>query len=124
MICHQSRVEAGTPQEFWLEKWSQLAREQGTRVLADLRSGVTRSIEALGRGFIAHPRNDVLREKLHSGQLYTQNYYRQLLRIVYRMLFLFVAEDRQLLDCRVTWLAYAQGNPSQVPRTTSTPFAT
>lgn len=97
MICHQSRIEAETPQEFWLETWSQLAREQGTRVLADLRNGVTQSIEALGRGFIAHPRNDVLRESLHSGQLDTQDYYRQLLRIVYRLLFLFVAEDRKLL---------------------------
>ena len=97
MLCHQSRVEADKPQEFWLEKWSQLAREQGTRVLADLRNGVAKAIEALGRGFIAHPRNDKLREKLHSGQLDTQEYYRQLLRIIYRLLFLFVAEDRRLL---------------------------
>lgn len=97
LLCHQSRIEAEKPSDFPLETWSQLAREQGTRVLADLRNGVARAIEALGRGFIAHPRNDRLREKLHSGQLDTQEYYRQLLRIVYRLLFLFVAEDRKLL---------------------------
>ena len=97
MLCHQSRIEADKPQDSWLEKWSQLAREQGTRVLSHLRSGVARAIEALGRGFLAHPRNDRLRERLQSGQLDTQEYYRQLLRIVYRLLFLFVAEDRGLL---------------------------
>ena len=97
MLCHQSRIEGDKPQDGWLEKWSQLARDLGTRVLSDLRSGVAEAIAALGRGFLAHPRNDRLREKLQSGQLNTQDYYRQLLRIVYRLLFLFVAEDRGLL---------------------------
>ena len=97
MLCHQSRVEGDKPQDFWLEKWSQLAREQGTRVLSDLRDGVAKAIEALGRGFIAHPRNDWLRQQLQDGQLDKQEYYRQVLRIVYRLLFLFVAEDRGLL---------------------------
>lgn len=97
LLCHQSRVETDKPEECWLEKWSGLAREQGTRVLNDLRIGVQNAIEALGRGFIGHPRNDRLREKLRSGSLTTEDYYRQLLRTVYRLLFLFVAEDRELL---------------------------
>jgi len=97
LLCHQSRVEADQPEQCWLEKWSQLAREQGTRILKDLRGGVEKSIEALGQGFISHPRNDQLREKLQSGELTKDDYYRQLLRIVYRLLFLFVAEDRELL---------------------------
>jgi len=97
MLCHQSRVEAEKPSDCWLEKWSHLARERGTRVLADLRTGVQKAIEALGRGFISHPRNDALRNKLRAGTLATQDCYRQLLRIVYRLLFLFVAEDRGLL---------------------------
>ncbi|HIQ23227.1 MAG TPA: hypothetical protein EYH34_18540, partial [Planctomycetes bacterium] len=97
MVCHQSRVEADKPQDFWLEKWSSLAREHGTRVLAHLRDGVAQAIEALGAGFIAYPRNDHLRQKLQSGALDAREYYRQILRIVYRLLFLFVAEDRELL---------------------------
>ncbi|MCA9249523.1 MAG: N-6 DNA methylase [Phycisphaerales bacterium] len=97
LLCHQSRVESDKPKECWLEKWSNLAREQGTRVLNDLRIGVQDAIEALGRGFIGHPRNDRLRDKLRSGDLSTEDYYRQLLRTVYRLLFLFVAEDRELL---------------------------
>src|SRR5262249_49956366 len=54
-------------------------------------------IEALGKGFLAHPANSELRKKLRMGDLSIQDYYRQLLRLVYRLLFLFVAEDRGLL---------------------------
>lgn len=97
LLCHQSRLEAEKPEECWLEKWSKVAHDQGTRILSDLRVGVTQSIEALGTGFISHRKNDHLRRKLESGELSTQDYYRQLLRIVYRMLFLFVAEERSLL---------------------------
>lgn len=97
LLCHESRLEADKPEDYWLEKWSKIAQEQGTRVLSDLRTGVTRSIEALGTGFISHRKNDQLRQRLESGQLTTQDFYRQLLRLVYRLLFLFVAEDRGLL---------------------------
>ncbi len=97
LVCHQSRLEGDKPEDCWLEKWSKLAQEQGTRILEDLRIGVQKAIEALGRGFISHPRNDGLIARLQSGTLSTQDYYRQILRIVYRLLFLFVAEDRGLL---------------------------
>ena len=97
LLCHQSRVESDKAVDCWLEKWSKLARDQGTRVLNELRVGVQKAIEALGRGFIGHPRNDHLREKFRTGSLTTDEFYRQLLRIVYRVLFLFVAEDRKLL---------------------------
>ncbi len=97
LLCHQSRVEAEKLEDFWLEKWSRTAQEQGTRALDTLRDGVQQAIEALGRGFLSHPANRPLREKLQAGALNEQDYYRQLLRLVYRLLFLFVAEDRELL---------------------------
>src|SRR5262249_26956475 len=50
-----------------------------------------------GRGFLEHPANKALIEKLRTGTLDKQDYYRQLLRTVYRLIFLFVAEDRDLL---------------------------
>jgi hypothetical protein len=97
LLCHQSRVEAARPEECWLERWARAAQEQGTRVLEDLRLGVEHAINALGTGFLAHRENAVLRDRLRTGELDRQEYYRQLLRVVYRMLFLFVAEDRGLL---------------------------
>jgi len=62
-----------------------------------LRAGVEQAINALGSGFLAHLANAKLKEILRSGGLSGQDYYRQLLRLVYRLLFLFVAEDRDLL---------------------------
>lgn len=97
LLLHQSRVETPKADDCWLEAWSKLARESGTRILKQLRESVRTAIEALGQGFVSHVQNDALREKLRSGTLSRDDYYRQLLRIVYRLLFLFVAEDRDLL---------------------------
>jgi Eco57I restriction-modification methylase len=97
LVCHESRVEGDKPHECWLEHWSQEAVKQGTRALNGLRTGVEAAISALGGGFLAHPANVELREGLRSGELDKQDYYRELLRLVYRLLFLLVAEDRSLL---------------------------
>src|SRR5207249_9770944 len=92
LLCHQSRVEAEKPEECWLEKWSRTAHEQGTRALDQLRNGVEKAITALGSGFLAHAANNALRERLCSGELNDQDYYRQILRFVYRLLVLLVAD--------------------------------
>jgi hypothetical protein len=97
LTCHVSRLEAERPHERWLERWSHEAEKQGTRALDNLRDGVERAIEALGAGFLAHRANDVLRAKLKSGDLSPHDFYRELLRLVYRLLFLLAAEDRGLL---------------------------
>jgi hypothetical protein len=97
LTCHQSRIEADDPAATWLERWTAAAAEAGTRARDELRSGVEAAIEALGAGFVAHTSNIALKERLRSGELSTFDYYRQLLRLIYRLLFLFVAEDRNLL---------------------------
>ena len=97
LVCHQSRLEGDKPEAQWLERWASIAQEQGTRALEGLRSGVKEAIIALGQGFLAHPANQALRQKLKSGKLSRQQYFRQLLRLVYRLIFLFVAEERDLL---------------------------
>lgn len=97
LLCHQSRVEAERPDECYLEQWSKTAQEQGTRVREQLRDGVQTAIEKLGSGFLSHRANRELRARLKSGELDKQHYYHQILRTVYRLLFLFAAEDRGLL---------------------------
>ena len=97
LLCHQSRVEADRPSDCWLEQWMKEAEDRGTRALEQLRGGVEAAITALGVGFLEHSANGALRAKLRDGRLDKQNYYRQLLRIIYRLLFMFVAEDRDLL---------------------------
>ena len=99
LVCHQSRAESREQraESCWLEVWSKAAQERGTRALEGLRGGVEKAIEALGKGFIGHPANGSLRSAMKSGEVSTLDLYRQLLRLVYRLIFLFVAEDRQLL---------------------------
>jgi len=97
LLLHQSRIEAETPEKCWLERWAQEAQKQGTRALDQLRGGVEQAIAALGQGFIAHPKNQKLRKRLQEGRLSRYTFFQQLLRLVYRLIFLFVAEDRNLL---------------------------
>jgi len=99
LVCHQSRVEADEPEDCWLEQWFAVSREEGVRALDKLRTGVEQAIEAFGTGFLSHRANTRLREALQAGELDKQEYYRQVLRLVYRLIFLFVAEERgALLD--------------------------
>ncbi len=97
LLCHESRVAADRPEDCWLERWSRLAHEGGARALESLRAGVEGAIRSIGAGFLAHPGNTGLRRRLKSGDLDRHDYYRQILRFVYRLIFVFVAEDRGLL---------------------------
>ncbi len=94
-ILHRSRFDGDRPADCLLERWTKKAADDGTRALDQLRGGVERAIEKLGAGFLAHPANRELRDALVAGSLLRQDYYRQLLRLVYRLMFLFTAEDRR-----------------------------
>lgn len=97
LVCHKTRFQADKPVHCRLEQWSHTAADNGTRALDQLRNGVEAAISALGRGYLSHADNRALRERLRSAELSDQDYYRQLLRMVYRLIFIFVAEDRDLL---------------------------
>lgn len=104
LVCHVTRfkppIETGGDdgsKACWLEQWSDTAKTEGVRVLDELRRGVEAAIEALGSGLLT-PANLVLRERIRDGELTTQEFQRQLLRLVYRLLFLLVAESRDLLN--------------------------
>ncbi|MFD6127716.1 Eco57I restriction-modification methylase domain-containing protein [Streptomyces diastaticus] len=96
-VLHASRfmvAEGAAASGCWLEKWRTVAIESGSRALDHFRDGVQAALTVLGTGFLSHPHNDKLREHLDVHAFQTA-----LLRLVYRMIFLFVAEDRgALLD--------------------------
>ncbi|MBN1616064.1 MAG: N-6 DNA methylase [Spirochaetales bacterium] len=79
--------------------WRAEGLESGTRVRDGLRDGVTRALIALGSGFLSgeSAANAALREVLNDGSLSRDEFYRELLRLVYRFLFLFTIEERNLL---------------------------
>ncbi|MEV5550616.1 DNA methyltransferase [Streptomyces sp. NPDC052309] len=94
-LLHVSRFEVAedaAPSTCRLEEWRTEAIAQGTRALDQLRKGVQRAITTLGTGFLKHPDNRGLRESLE-----VKTFHYALLRLVYRLLFLFVAEDREVL---------------------------
>jgi hypothetical protein len=100
LSLHASRFDVpanGQPHQCIIEQWHVEGTTVGTRVLGELSKGVREAIEALGRGFLARPANTKLQQALASGELGKQEYYRQLLRLVYRFVFLFVAESRDLI---------------------------
>jgi hypothetical protein len=102
LTCHQSRFVAhgdGGPASCYLEQWQNAAAEQGQRALNQLRDGVQKAISILGTGFLSHPDNPQLRNRIDPGvgDLKLDDLNRALLRMIYRLLFWFVAEDRGAL---------------------------
>ncbi len=99
LMSHSTRFAPqadGRPESCWLEQWTKIADEEGTRALGDLRAGVEKALQIFGEAFVSHPRNTALREALRGQKLSLSDFHGQLLRLVYRLIFLFVAEDRTL----------------------------
>lgn len=99
-LIHSSRVNV------W-EAWRQEGITNGTRVREGLRDGVTNALLHLGAGFLQTEGegNNALLNALKDGKradgvTYTQmDFYKALLREVYRFLFLSTIEERNLLFC-------------------------
>ena len=98
-LLHVSRmplkIDGGA--ESIIEKYHQEGLEAGSTIRSKLGSAVKETIKALANGFINHPDNEIIRVALQQGQLDADEYYRQQLRIIYRLLFLFVIEERNLV---------------------------
>ena len=98
------------PEQCPLEQYYQQGVEQGGRVRDKLRDGVEKALDLLANGFLRHPNNSDLCEKLaqentpRSSTLPAGQFYSDLLRVIYRFLFLLVSEDRGLISTSKTYL--------------------
>ena len=99
LLAHESRFgRAGDPPGTCpLEAWREAGRQEGTRARDKLSGGFRQALEILGQGFLAHAANRKLRSALHAGDLTKERYFGQLLRLVYRLVFLLTVEERNLL---------------------------
>jgi len=99
LLVHASRFgAAGTPAaDCALERWRDAGAKEGLAARDRLRDGVEAAILALGNGFLSHPANAALATKLQTGGLALADYFGELLRLVYRLIFLLAAEERGLL---------------------------
>ncbi len=101
-IFHASRAALRTEEDathcLW-ELWRKELEDQGTRARDGLRDGVERALCALGTGFLRGKGagNETLRETLRMGRLDANGFYQELMRTVYRLIFLSVTEDRDLI---------------------------
>lgn len=98
-LFHRTRLPEGMDDadKCLLEFYHQQTLQQGGRVRDRLRDGVEQALQLLGTGFLQHPKNQDLRDKIVGGELTDKDYYRQLLLLIYRLLFLMVAESRNIL---------------------------
>jgi hypothetical protein len=91
-LLHRTRLpkEAATAHEAPVERYHQMAVEQGERARERLREAVEALLQDLGTGFLQGPSGEALKED-------PKALYEDLLRLTYRLLFLLVAEARGLL---------------------------
>lgn len=96
-LIHRTRFgAAGTPAtDCVLERWRDAGAREGEAARERLASQVEVALKVLGSGFLEA--NPDLAARLRSGQVNLTEWFNELLRLVYRLIFLMVAEDRNLL---------------------------
>ena len=80
-----------------IDKYYQDSIETGNRIRDGLSQAVKESLVALGNGLLQQPENEQLRQWIADGKLTAFNFNHQLLRLIYRLLFLMVTEERDLI---------------------------
>ncbi len=98
-LLHASRLPLAEESnaESWIERYHQDSLDSGARIREGLSLAVEQAIRDFGSGFLAHPKNDSLRKAIADGRLAPEDYYKDLLRLIYRLLFLMVIEERDLV---------------------------
>ncbi|MGE0356581.1 MAG: type IIL restriction-modification enzyme MmeI [Burkholderiales bacterium] len=98
-LLHATRLPASreAAAESLIERYHQDSLDSGSRIRDGLSRAVERAIRDFANGFLAHPANEALRNAAASGELKPEVYYQHLLRLIYRLLFLMVIEERGLV---------------------------
>ncbi|MFN3252316.1 Eco57I restriction-modification methylase domain-containing protein [Roseibium album] len=97
LLIHRSRfgVEDAPATDCALERWRDAGSREGEAARERLADQVKEALRLLGSGFLEA--NPDLANKLQSGEVNRTEWFNELLRLVYRLIFLMVAEDRNLL---------------------------
>ncbi len=97
LLIHRSRFgsEGAPATDCALERWRETGSKEGEVARDRLAVQVEIALKVLGSGFLEA--NPDLATKLKSGEVNLTEWFNELLRLVYRLIFLMVAEDRNLL---------------------------
>jgi hypothetical protein len=96
LLLHRTRF-GDNDADCLLERWREEGAKAGAVARDKLRIGVEAALRLLGQGFVEHPANQALAIRLTSGDLPLPDFFGLLLHLVYRLIFLLSAEDRDLL---------------------------
>lgn len=108
-LMHATRMplNADQTEDSFIEFYHQESLASGSRIREKLSEAVEKSIKALANGFLEHPINQTLTKEIDGGYLKPETYYNYQLRLIYRLLFLIVTEERNLV--------YPVMSPTQPP---------
>jgi hypothetical protein len=98
-LLHASRMAKNRDltSESLIEQYHLNSLESGARIREGLSGAVENSIKAFANGFLRHPANEDLRDAVSSKRLSAEIFYQNQLRLIYRLLFLMVIEERNLI---------------------------
>jgi hypothetical protein len=107
-LAHRTRFPIGIADmsKCLLENYHQYAIEQGGRIRDKLSEAVKKAIIIFANGFLNHKKNNDLQQRITSGEITSNKFYQQILYLVYRLLFLMVAEERNTLTDSETYRSY------------------
>jgi uncharacterized protein (DUF433 family) len=98
-VLHASRLPRSRQEtaDSLIEQYHQDSIESGARIREGLSEAVEKSIRAFANGFLKHSANQDLRDAINKKEVTPERYYQQQLRLIYRLLFLMVTEERNLI---------------------------
>ncbi len=98
-LMHTSRFSHSGDDACIMEQWFNRSIESGNRIRAGLSDAVQRAMEILGRAVVCGKGdgNEAFRQAVINGEANAQTLNKELIHFIYRLLFLFIIEDRNLV---------------------------
>ena len=95
--CSRMPIKQTEGPESLIEGYHQDSLDSGSRIRDGLSNAVEQSIKLFANGFLSHPDNEQLRQAIIDEDLSANEFYLYQLRFIYRLLFLMVIEERDLI---------------------------
>ena len=98
-FLHASRFRVEGDEPCIFERWFNLSIESGNRIRSGLSKAVQKAMEKIGTAAVcgSGKGNEALRQAIASGELTAKDLNSELVHFIYRLLFLFIIEDRNLV---------------------------
>lgn len=98
-LLHSSRFKSEGDAPTIIEKYFNLSIKSGNRIRDGLSQAAQKAMEIIGQATLKQTGegNDALRKAFSEGRINASKYNKELIHLLYRLLFLFIIEDRNLV---------------------------